>query len=136
MELTDIMALVKAGYTKDEIAQMERPILNNPESVPMAAPESDPEPTAAPANEPITRVIPQAVPVPAAASVPAPQPVPAPVQDQPSASEIMQSIAKLTSIVQAQNIQQSVLPNGVNMPKAEDMLAEIIRPTYGGNKND
>ena len=46
-------------------------------------------------------------------------------------AEIMQSIAKLTSAVQANAIAQSVIPGGVpNQPTAEDMLAEIIRPTF------
>ena len=43
----------------------------------------------------------------------------------------MQGIAKLTSAVQANAIAQSVIPQGLqNPPSAEDMLAEIIRPTF------
>ena len=46
-------------------------------------------------------------------------------------AELMQSIAKLTSAVQANAIAQSVIPAGIsNHPSAEDMLAEIIRPTF------
>ena len=46
-------------------------------------------------------------------------------------AELMQSIAKLTSAIQANAIAQSVIPSGIsNPPKAEDMLAEIIRPTF------
>ena len=47
-------------------------------------------------------------------------------------AELMQSIAKLTSAVQANAIAQSVIPGGANAqtPTAEDMLAEIIRPTF------
>ena len=43
MELTDIMALVKAGYTKEEIALMEKP------STPAPAPDPEPAPTPEPA---------------------------------------------------------------------------------------
>ena len=51
-------------------------------------------------------------------------------------AELMQSIAKLTSAVQANAIAQSVIPGGANpqTPTAEDMLAEIIRPTYHQRK--
>ena len=116
MELTDIMALVKAGYTKDEIAQMERP--NNPDPVPVSdpvfVPAQNPEPAPVQAVEPVA--------------------VPAPAQQeaQPTMAELMQSIAQLTSAVQANAIAQSVIPGGANpqTPTAEDMLAEIIRPTF------
>ena len=125
MELTDIMALVKAGYTKDEIAQMEKPQPSDPNPVPAVQPVATPAP--------VTEPIPAPVDVPVAVPAPAPAPVPAPAQQeaQPTMAELMQSIAKLTSAVQANAIAQSVIPAGVsNPPSAEDMLAEIIRPTY------
>lgn len=125
MELTDIMALVKAGYTKDEIAQMEKPSpsVNNP--VPAVQPVATHVPVTEPANPPAQVAEPVAVPQ------PVPQPTPAPQDAQPTMAEIMQSIAKLTSAVQANAIAQSVIPQGLqNPPSAEDMLAEIIRPTF------
>lgn len=125
MELTDIMALVKAGYTKDEIAQMEKPQPGNTNPVPAVQPVANPVPVAEPANPPTQVAEPVAVPV--------AQPVPQPAQQeaQPTMAELMQSIAKLTSAVQANAIAQSVIPAGVsNPPSAEDMLAEIIRPTF------
>lgn len=121
MELTDIMALVKAGYTKDEIAQMEKPQPSDPNPVPAVQPVATPVPVAEPANPPTQVAEPVAV----------PQPVPAQQDTQPTMAEIMQSIAKLTSAVQANAIAQSVIPQGLqNPPSAEDMLAEIIRPTF------
>lgn len=131
MELTDIMALVKAGYTKDEIAQMEKPQPSDPNPVPTVEPVANPVPVAEPANPPAQVVEPVAPAVPA--PQPAPQPVQTPQQDQtqPTMADIMQGIAKLTSAVQANAIAQSVIPAGLQTPpKAEDMLAEIIRPTY------
>lgn len=119
MELTDIMALVRAGYTKDEIAQMEAP--GTPEPIP--APVATPEPIPAPVDVPVAVAEPVAV----------PQPQPQQAQAEPSMAELMQSIAKLTSAVQANAIAQSVIPGGTlgqGTPTAEDMLAEIIRPTY------
>lgn len=124
MELTDIMALVKAGYTKDEIAQMEKPEPANPNPAPIS------EPTPAPASV----AEPEPAPAPAPTPVPQPQPTPtpAPAPAEPTMAELMQSIAKLTSAVQANAIAQSVIPGAGNpqTPTAEDMLAEIIRPTF------
>lgn len=123
MELTDIMALVKAGYTKDEIAQMDNQKPADPNPVPAGEPVATPVPDAQPTN-------PQ---TPVAQPVAVAQPVPQPAQAdaQPTMAELMQSIAKLTSAVQANAIAQSVIPAGIsNPPNAEDMLAEIIRPTF------
>ena len=125
MELTDIMALVKAGYTKDEIAQMDKPKPADPNTEPVQLQMQIPAPTPEPTNPPAQVAEPVAVPV--------AQPVPQPAQQeaQPTMAELMQSIAKLTSAVQANAIAQSVIPAGVsNPPSAEDMLAEIIRPTF------
>lgn len=118
MELTDIMALVKAGYTKDEIAQMEGHEPNHAEPAPVVDPEPGKEPAPTQVAEPVA--------VAEAKAVPEPQPA----QDQTTLADIMKGIAKLTSAVQANAIAQSVIPQGLtNPPSAEDMLAEIIRPT-------
>ena len=127
MELTDIMALVKAGYTKDEIAQMEKPQPADPNPVPVQQPVHTPAQVAEPASVPAQVVEPVATPVPEQ------QPTQTQPNEptQPTMADIMQGIAKLTSAVQANAIAQSVIPQGIsNPPKAEDMLAEIIRPTY------
>lgn len=124
MELTDILSLVKAGYTREEIEQMEKPQPSDPNPVPAVQPVAAPVPVAEPANPPAQVVEPVATPA------PAPVPQPAQQEAQPTMAELMQSIAKLTSAVQANAIAQSVIPAGVsNPPSAEDMLAEIIRPT-------
>ena len=125
MELTDILSLVKAGYTREEIEQMEKPQPSDPNPVPAVQPVATPVPVAEPANPPTQVAEPVAVPV----ATPVPQP--AQQEAQPTMAELMQSIAKLTSAVQANAIAQSVIPAGVsNPPSAEDMLAEIIRPTF------
>ena len=131
MELNTILELVRAGYSKDEIAQMEqtKPADPNPQPVPVQVDNNPqpPEPQPAPAQV----VEPVAPPVPAPAPAPTPQPVQTPAQNQPTMADIMQGIAKLTSAVQANAIAQSVIPQGLpNPPQAEDMLAEIIRPTF------
>lgn len=124
MELNDVLALVKAGYTREEISAMEQPQTAMPNAVPVVepvtTPAQKPEPVQTPVNEPVA--------VPVAQPVPTQQPAQA--QSEPTMAELMQSIAKLTSAVQANAIAQSVIPAGIsNPPSAEDMLAEIIRPT-------
>lgn len=127
MELNTILELVKAGFTKDEIMQMAPPTTQNPNTEPVQAPVSTPAPEQEPAPAQVVEPVAPAVPAP----VPAPQPVQTPAQDQPTMADIMQGIAKLTSAVQANAIAQSVIPQGLqNPPSAEDMLAEIIRPTF------
>lgn len=122
MELADIMALVKAGYTKDEIAQMENPNPADPDPVSVPQPVVPAEQAPVQVAEPVAQPVPQ----------PTPQPVQQEAQSQPSMADLMQSIAKLTSAVQANAIAQSVIPGGANpqTPTAEDMIAEIIRPTF------
>lgn len=125
MELTDIMALVKAGYTKDEITQMAQ----TPNPVP------NPDPVPAPVDKPTQADEPAPAPVAEPTPAPAATPVPAP-ETQPSMADVMQSIAKLTSAIQANAIAQSRLPaGGFQQPTAEDMVAEIIRPTYKERSN-
>ena len=131
MELNTILELVKAGFTKDEIMHMAQPTDSKPNPEPVQlqmdipAPSAEPQPVQAQVVEPVT------VPVPAPVPAPAPQPVQTPAQDQPTMADIMQGIAKLTSAVQANAIANSVIPQGLqNPPSAEDMIAEIIRPTY------
>ena len=131
MELNTILELVKAGFTKDEIMHLAQPStpVTNPEPVqtPVNPSAQEPEPIPAPVDVPVA----PSVPVPQPTPTPVPQPVQTPAQDQPTMADIMQGIAKLTSAVQANAIAQSVIPQGLqNPPSAEDMLAEIIRPTF------
>lgn len=122
MELNTVLELVKAGFTKDEIMQMAQPTTTVPNPEPVQVKMDIPEPQTEPVPEPVTE--------PVAVAQPAPQP--AQQEAQPTMAELMQSIAKLTSAVQANAIAQSVIPQGLQTPppSAEDMLAEIIRPTY------
>ena len=131
MELNTILELVKAGYTKDEIMQMEQPTVQNPNAEPVQTANDNPAPVTEPVNQPAQVNEPAPVPAPAPAPAPVQQPVQTEVQNQPTMADIMQGIAKLTSAVQANAIAQSVIPQGLqNPPSAEDMLAEIIRPTF------
>ena len=116
MELSDILTLVKAGYTRNEIEQMESQAPADANTVPTI--------------QPVENTAPVTEPDPAPANVPVAVPAPAPAE--PTMADLMQSMAKLTSAIQANAIAQSVIPGGANqqLPTAEDMLAEIIRPTF------
>lgn len=124
MEISDILSLVKAGFTKDEIVQMaaQNTPAPNPEPIPVADPTPPAEPEPAPVDKPAAPAVPEAQ--------PAPAPVPAQEEAGPSLSDVMKSIAHLTSAIQANAIQSSVIPGGnPNNPDAAATLAEIIRPT-------
>ena len=109
MTMQEILTLVAAGYTKEDIEKMEAPVAPAPDQEPAApapAPTPDPEP---------------------AALAPAPA---APADNEPTMRDLMQSMAKLTSAIQANAIAQSVVPGGNPGPTAEDAIAQIIRPTF------
>lgn len=130
MFLEDRLLLLKAGYTKDEISQMEKPAPVQPDGQPVPAPA--PAPATNP--EPPKPDAPVDVPVPAPAPVPTPAPAPAPAE--PTMQDVMLQIAKLTSAIQANAIANSIIPGGGTEPKPEDMLAQIIRPSYSERKED
>ena len=130
MEPKEILELVRAGFTKQDIALMIAPVSADPAgvqtSIPAepAAPEAAAEavPVAEPAAEPAAPAT--ALPVPAGVAQLDPQ-------QQPSTADIMREIARLTSAVQANAIANSTMPQGISNPvKAEDIVAQIIRPTY------
>ena len=129
MELSEALELVKAGFTKDEILQLAHvePPVSDP--VPAVEPVEDTEPI----NEPVPAQFAERVAesVPEAVPEAVPQPQPEQGETTTTLADVMMGIAKLTSAIQANAIAQSVIPEGLsNTPKAEDMLAEIIRPTY------
>ena len=122
MNLDTIIKLIDAGYTKEEIAQYELQTQQPTEPVPAPETVPDPQPAPAPEQKPVNE--PTAVPTPEAMPVPTPDPA------QPTISDLMQQIAKLTSAVQANAIANSFLPGGIpQQPDAASVLGQIIRPT-------
>lgn len=115
MKLEDLMALVRAGYTKDEISAMTAP-------EPAAAPT--PEPAAAPAPEP------------AAASASEPAAAPAPEPAAASAPQFSRTEALLREIlgaVQMGNINKATTEPPVEKG-ADVVTARLINPNYGKEK--
>ena len=123
MNQEDILALVRAGFTRSEILAMQTPAAEpapaepqpDPEPAP-AAPQPDPEPAPA---------APQPEPTPAA-----PQPAPAP---QPSNQDVLAAINNLTAAIQNINRNSAQQP-GQNRITGDDVMAGFIRPPRSDKK--
>lgn len=116
MDANTIIRLLDAGYTKDEISALE--------TVPVPTPAVEtPAPAPVPAEKPVEAEV----------AVPTPAPAPAPAEEQPSLSDVMHQIAKLTASIQANALANTNIPYSAD-PRggmtAENALAEIIRPTF------
>ena len=100
MNYEDIILLVKAGYTRDQIAAMQAP-----------APTPEPAPTPTPAPTP--------------APAPAPAPTPA-VQGIEDLSKMLAAeFTKLNDAIVKANLQQAQQPP---QESVDDILASIINP--------
>lgn len=112
MTVNEIMRLLDAGYTKEEIAALT--------SDPEPAPEVKPEPVP-PAPEPEVKTDPE----------PAPEPEPAADQTGARLDALEKSIASLIKTIQVSNVNNKniqTLPNDTTKI-VDDALASIIRPT-------
>lgn len=98
MNYEDIILLVKAGYTRDQIAAMQ-------------APAPAPEPTPAPAPEP--------------APAPAEQAPPKPQGIENLSQMLAAEFAKLNDAIVKANLQQAQQPP---QESVDDILASIINP--------
>ena len=111
MNYEDIILLVKAGYTRDQIAAMQAPV-----PTPAPAPEPAPEPTPAPAEP-----------------APTPEPTPAPAEPAPPKPQGIEDLsqmlaaefAKLNDAIVKANLQQAQQPP---QESVDDILASIINP--------
>lgn len=105
MNINDLMKLLDAGYTKEEISALEAP-----------APEAKPEPVPAPEAKP------EAAPEAKLEAAPAPE-------AEPTLADVLKQVAKLTATIQANALAQTQIAGQPKAPTAEDMIAQIIRPT-------
>lgn len=107
MKITEVIQLLRAGYTKAEIDE-----LRNQES----STSSNAEPIVLPSSGDVT------------AGEPVPEvPGNAPEQSNEEIAELKQMVSNLQKLVQKQNIQQSEL-KPVPPESAVDILASIINP--------
>ena len=114
MNYSDIIALARAGFTAQQIAQMAQA-----------------EPAPAPVTqEPAPAPVPQE-PSPAPATQPSPAPAPQPAPDQLTA--ILAEMQTLKQTMQAQNRQNAELIPPTPQ-SAQDILTSIIAPPKTGEK--
>lgn len=110
MNYEDIILLVKAGYTRDQIAAMQAP-------APTPAPAPAPAPTPAPAEP---------APTPAPTLTPAEPPAPPKSQGIEDLSKMLSAeFAKLNDAIVKANLQQAQQPP---QESVDDILASIINP--------
>lgn len=111
MNQEDILALVRAGFTRSEILAMQAPAA---EPAP-AEPQPDPEPAPQPEPEP-------------APAAPQPEPAPAaPQPAQPSNQDVLAAINSLTAAIQNINRNSAQQP-GQSRITGDDVMAGFIRP--------
>lgn len=109
MDLNDIITLVKAGYTKEEINAMQ-----TPPQVPAAGPaEVTPDP--------------QPVPEENAPADQAPAPAPAPADGSGAYERLEARLNQFINIMQAQNLNAN-MSGKVSERSPEDILAGVIAP--------
>ena len=109
MKIDEIVALSKAGFTAEQIAQMS------------AAQGTQPTPTTVPTQSPVPTPTPEPTPSP----VPTPQPTPTPVPTPNPIDALMAQVMNLTNIVQANALGNTNMPTPEN---EDDILAAIINP--------
>jgi len=113
MTYQELMKLVNAGFTKQEILAITGQLNAEPAKAP------DPEPAKAP--DPVPD--------------PEPEKAPDPVPDatQSALDQLTAQVTKLTSLVQRSNILYSEQPE-LQQQTAEDIIASIIYPSFKGDK--
>lgn len=110
MTFDQLMKLLDAGFTKQEIMALN----GTPVPEPAPAPQPEPEPDPAPAPQPEPEPAPQ----------PEPAPAPAPQNDQ---AAILAKLEELNQTIIRSNINNSRQPETESV---DDILATIIRPTF------
>ena len=114
MTYQELMKLVNAGFTKQEILAITGQLNAEPKPEPVKAPK--PELEKAPDPEPVKA------------------PEPQPDQNQAAIDKLTEQVTKLTTLVQRSNILASEQPE-IKQQSAEDIIASIIFPSFKGNDN-
>lgn len=134
MNISDIIALAGAGFTKDDIVRIAGSMTTptpTPTPTPIATPTTTTTPTSAPVMyQPTPTPAQTPTPTPTPAPTPATTPVPNPIQQymptpQPSGVDFGNKLDQILGAVQNSNIMSMQVPA---QPTTEDMLAEIINP--------
>lgn len=115
MNKDDILALAKAGFTRDQIVALAG----------ITAPAPTPAPTPAPAPAPAPTPAPTPAPIP----VPAPTPAPAPT---PTSDPVLDAVLGLRDDMKKQALLLSGQP-AQTAETTDDILASIINPPMKGD---
>ncbi len=118
MKLEDILTLVKAGYTREEIDKLDKPETPAGHTAPPSETPETPKP-AATGTQPAK--------APEEAPKPAPE-APKPAPETAGNEQIMGAINALTAAIQKMNVQTASIPGGGEELTPEDMIANIINP--------
>lgn len=130
MNISDIIALAGAGFTKDDIVRIAGSISTpTPTPTPITTPTTTTTPTSTPVMYQPTPT-PAQTPTPTPVPTPATAPVPNPIQQymptpQPSGVDFGNKLDQILGAVQSNNIMNMQVPA---QPTVDDMLAEIINP--------
>ena len=126
MKTSEILELVRAGYTKEEIAQMDTDDVEKTEHQPDQKPEPEKktEPTPEPKPEPEKK------------AEPTPEPTPE-VKQESETDKLLKALGlkldHMTAAIQKNNV-NTLEQDGNTMLSTEDVIASIINPDYkGGN---
>lgn len=120
MKSNEILLLVKAGYTRQEIEAMDQA----PGEVP-GAPAADQAPPA-PAADPVP---PATDPVPDPAPAVKPSPAPAPAVDESAILNAINGLgAKITAAMQAASLSAAMMRTPPENESVEQVVASIINP--------
>ena len=120
MTYTEILELVRAGYTRAEIDAMQKAEGSAPEAKPAASPEAEPAAAPEPEQKQTTEQ-----------NKPESVPTPSPEKKEPTEVEKLVSalglkIDRMTAAIQGRNIQEAENPNNELTP--EQVVAQIINP--------
>lgn len=123
MTFEQILKLQEMGFSKEDIMELIK--VGDPAG---DSPEPKPEPTPAPLPAPA----PEPKPEPAPAPAPAPTPAPAPdTKDTTDLSQVVNKLDTLISAIQSSNrINAEITDVKSNQQIVDDMLANIVNPTY------
>lgn len=114
----DILKLVNAGFTAEQITKM----IESEKPAPAPAPAPTPAPTPAPAPTPTP------TPAPIPAPTPTPKPAPAPTPDTEPFKELIEEIKSLKAVMQLRNADEVSFfnPNNENKITTAGITADLI----------
>ena len=127
MDISEVIALSKAGFTADQIMQMSQAqAFSQPQTPPIQQPMQ--QPVMVPQQMPQPQLIPQQMPQILQQPAPAPAPAPAPEQQKDPFQQLFEQMTGIKQAIQTSNIQHSQMTPAAPQT-TDDILASIIQPT-------